>query len=153
MLQLPAISLILHSALLSILLLQYLQLQWPSALGCLLIAFDCCCWEQFTESPGTLKVFTDLVSAYFVLIFCYSYKKGFPGGSNRICLQCGRPGFDPWVGKISWRMGWLPTLVFLPGESHGQRILESYSPWGHKELDTTERLSLSFFHSYKKRCF
>ena len=27
---------------------------------------------------------------------------------------------------------------FLPGESHGQRILEGYSPWGHKESDTTE---------------
>ena len=31
-----------------------------------------------------------------------------------------------------------PTPVFLPGESHGQRSLEGYSPWGHKELDTTE---------------
>jgi len=32
-------------------------------------------------------------------------------------LQCGRPGFDPWVGKIPWRRAWQPTLVFLPGES------------------------------------
>ena len=31
-----------------------------------------------------------------------------------------------------------PTPVFLPGECHGQRSLESYSPWGRKELDTTE---------------
>ena len=30
------------------------------------------------------------------------------------------------------------ALVLLPGESHGQRILVGYSPWGHKELDTTE---------------
>ena len=30
------------------------------------------------------------------------------------------------------------TPVFLPGESHGQRSLEGYSPWGHKESDTTE---------------
>ena len=29
-------------------------------------------------------------------------------------------GFDPWVGKIPWRMAWQPTPVFLPGESHGQ---------------------------------
>ena len=29
--------------------------------------------------------------------------------------------------------------IFLPGESHGQRSLEGYSPWGRKELDTTER--------------
>ena len=36
-----------------------------------------------------------------------------------------------------------PTLVFLRGESHGQRSLAGYSPWGHKESDTTERLSLT----------
>ena len=35
----------------------------------------------------------------------------------RIRLQCGRPGFDPWVGKIPWRRAWQPTPVFLPGES------------------------------------
>ena len=57
------------------------------------------------------------------------------------CLQCGRPGFDPWVGKIPWRRSWQPTPVLLPGESHGQRSLGGYSPWGHKELDTTEQLS------------
>ena len=43
-------------------------------------------------------------------------------------LQCGRPGFDPWVGKIRWRRAWQPTPVFLPGESHGQRRLAGYSP-------------------------
>ena len=37
----------------------------------------------------------------------------------RICLQCGRPGFDPWVEKIPWRRERLPTPVFWPGESHG----------------------------------
>ena len=40
-------------------------------------------------------------------------------------------------GNIPWRRKWQPTLVFLPGKSHGPRGLESYSPWGHKELDTT----------------
>ena len=54
-------------------------------------------------------------------------------------LQCRRPGFDPWVGKIPWRRAWQPTPVFLPGESPGQRNLVGYSPWGHKESDTTER--------------
>jgi len=34
-----------------------------------------------------------------------------------------RPGFNPWVGKIRWRRKWLPTPVFLPGESHGQKSL------------------------------
>ena len=35
-------------------------------------------------------------------------------------------------------LAWQPTLVFLPGESHGQRSLAGYSSWGHKESDTTE---------------
>ena len=55
----------------------------------------------------------------------------------RIRLQWGRPGFDPWVGKIPWRRERLPTPVFWPGKFHGL-----YSPWGHKESDTTEWLSL-----------
>ena len=56
---------------------------------------------------------------------------------QRICLQCRRPGFRPWVGKIPWQ--WLPTLVFLPGEFHGQRSLAGNNPQGHKESDTTEK--------------
>ena len=54
-----------------------------------------------------------------------------------------KPGFDPWVRKIPWRREWQPTPVFLHGESPGQRNLAGYSPWGPKELDTTERLTLS----------
>ena len=42
---------------------------------------------------------------------------------ERVCLQCRRPEFDPRVGKIPWRMEWLLTPVFLPGEFHGQRSL------------------------------
>ena len=49
--------------------------------------------------------------------------------SCRICLQCGRPKFDPWVRKISWRRKWQPVPVFLPGKFHGQRSLAGYSPW------------------------
>ena len=56
----------------------------------------------------------------------------------RIRLQCRRPRFDLWVGKIPWRRKWLPTPVFWPGEFHGQRRLAGYSPWGCKEIDTTE---------------
>ena len=46
-------------------------------------------------------------------------------------------GFDFWVGKIPWRREWLPTLVILPGELHGQRLV-GYSLWGRKESDTTD---------------
>ena len=45
---------------------------------------------------------------------------------------------NPWVGKIPWRREMLPTPVFWPREFYGL-----YSPWGCKESDTTERLSLS----------
>ena len=46
----------------------------------------------------------------------------------RIHLWCGRPGFEPWFGKIPWRSERLPTPVFWPREFHGL-----YSPWGHRE--------------------
>ena len=46
--------------------------------------------------------------------------------------------------EIPWRREQLPTHVVLPGEFHAQRSLAGYSPWGHKESDTTERLSLYF---------
>ena len=56
---------------------------------------------------------------------------------NPIC-QCRRCRFDPWVGKIPCRRKWQRTPVFLPGESHGQRRLAGYSPWGCKESNTTQ---------------
>ena len=42
------------------------------------------------------------------------------------------------VGKSPCRRAWQPTPAFLPGESHGQRSVAGYSPWGHTESDTTE---------------
>ena len=51
--------------------------------------------------------------------------------------------FDPWVGKIPWNRKWQPIPVFLPGKFHRQRSLEGYSPWGRKESDMTEWLTLS----------
>ena len=58
------------------------------------------------------------------------WQKGFSGSSadkEPACLQCRRPGFDPWVGKIPWRRERLPTPGFWPGEFHGL-----YSPWGYR---------------------
>ena len=54
--------------------------------------------------------------------------------------------FDPWVRKIPRRREWKPTPVFLPGESHGQRILEGYSLRGGKESDTIEQLTHDHHH-------
>ena len=65
-------------------------------------------------------------------------------GAQRLKCLCRRPGFDTWVRKIPWRRKWQPTPVLLPGESHGGRSMVGYSPWGHKESDTTERLHFHF---------
>ena len=55
-------------------------------------------------------------------------------GKESAC-QCRRCEFSPWFGKIFWRRKRQPTPIFLPRESHGQRSLVSYSPWGPKESD------------------
>jgi len=49
-----------------------------------------------------------------------------------------RCGFSPWVEKIPCRRAWQPSLIFLPGESLGQRSLVGYCPWDCKESDMTE---------------
>ena len=54
------------------------------------------------------------------------------------CSKLKIRGFNTWSRKSLWRREWRPTPVFLSGKSHGQRNLACYSPWGHKELDTTK---------------
>ena len=57
---------------------------------------------------------------------------------------------ETWVQSLgqedTLEKGMAPTPVLLPGKSHGQRSLTGYSPWGHKELDMTEQLTLSLLH-------
>ena len=66
-----------------------------------------------------------------------------PGGASgkEPACQCIRCGFHPWVRKIIWRKAWQPAPVFLPGESHEQRSLVSYSPWRCTVLNMTETTS------------
>ena len=61
------------------------------------------------------------------------------------CRRHKRHGFNPWVGKIPCRREWLPTLLFWPGKFHWGRSLVGYSPWGCKQSDTSERLTLFTF--------
>ena len=62
------------------------------------------------------------------------------------CRRRERHGFDPWVGKIPSRRAQQPTPVSLPGESHGQRSLVGYSPWGRQKSRTQlKRLSTVAF--------
>ena len=72
-----------------------------------------------------------------------AFNSSFPGGANGKeptcqCRRHKRHGLDPCVRKVPWRRKWQPTPVFSSGESHGQRSLVGYSPWGRQESDTTE---------------
>ena len=69
--------------------------------------------------------------------------RGFPGGSSGKETTCHAGdvtdlGLLPGLGRFPWRRAWQPTPVFFPGESHEQRSLAGYSPWGRTELNTTE---------------
>ena len=74
---------------------------------------------------------------------CLRYSSGFPSGSevkNPPAMQKRLGyGFNSWVGKIPWKRKWQPIPEFLLGKFQGQRSLAGYSPWGHKESDTTKR--------------
>ena len=84
----------------------------------------------------------------FICIAVPSYM-GLPWwlGWKESACQARKLGFGPWV----WRRKWQPTPVFLPGESHGQRNLAGYSPWGHKELDMTDWLGVQASNTHKAR--
>ena len=87
------------------------------------------------------------------LLMSSSLDSGLPrwlSGKESAC-QCGRHGFGPWVGKIPWRRKWQFTPVFLPGESHGQRSLAGYSPWGLKRvrLNLVTKQQQAWTHSPK----
>ena len=69
---------------------------------------------------------------------------GFPGGALAknpppSAGDAKRRGLGPWVGKIPWSRKWQPLQYSCLENSMGRGTC--YSPWGHKELETTERLS------------
>ena len=73
----------------------------------------------------------------------FLYTTGFPGGAvvkkpPANAGNGGDKGSIPGSGRSPWRKKWQPTPIFLPGKSHGQRSLVGYSPWGCKELNTSE---------------
>ena len=81
--------------------------------------------------------------AFYIQVLMYLHIWASPVAQQKsICLQCRRHKYDPWVGKIPWKRKWHATPGFLPGKSHGQRRLAGYSPWCHKESDTTERTQM-----------
>ena len=84
-----------------------------------LVFIHCDIFHAFTHIHMCL---CNLNSSKLVVPRCLSGKK-FASYYKR----CRRHGFDPWVGKMSWRRKWQPTPVFFPGEFHGQRSLAGCS--------------------------
>ena len=97
-------------------------------------------YNYFSVFP-TEKNWPAALCLYNLVIYLHL---GFPSGSDgKESCQFRTPGFNPWVRKIPWRREWQPAPVFLPRELHEQRSLVGYHPWGCKESDMTEGLTLS----------
>ena len=94
-------------------------------------------WEKKTEHRWQGRAVFFFKNFYWDIV-------GLPRwlSAKESSCQCGRLGFDPWVGKIPLSGKWQPTSVSLAGKFYGQRDLAGYSPSGHKESNTTERLSM-----------
>ena len=98
---------------------------------------------------GIPRPYTGTQECVSYLLNCHSSRSclflwshcGFPRWLKRIRLPIQETKVRSLIWKIPWRRKWQPTPVFLSGESHGQRSLAGYSPWGHKESDTAEQLS------------
>ena len=76
---------------------------------------------------------------------CTQDKRGFPGGSDGKESACnaGDPGSIPGLGRSPGEGNGNPLLQYSCLENLMDRSLVAYSPWNHKELDTTEWLTLS----------
>ena len=102
-------------------------------------SFQYFAWKiPWTEEPGDLqsmgsqRVRQDWATN--------THFQDFPGGSAvKESASMQETEVRSLVGKMPWRRKWQPTPLFFPGKSHGQRSLMSHSPWGHKELNTTEQ--------------
>ena len=73
--------------------------------------------------------YLDCILYMYVCVYIYLYPSQVALGVKNPFASAGgsRHGFNSWVGKIPWSRKWQPTLVFLPGKSHGQRSLAGYS--------------------------
>ena len=109
----------------------------------------------FQQDTGTrlLEWSSSIGEIQLVFVLMRLHALHFPGGSDseESTYKAGDPGSIPGLGRSPWRREWQPIPVFLPGESHGQRSLVGYSPWGCKESDRTEQLTLSFVAYYNSR--
>ena len=110
-------------------------------------------WDEW-RTRGIANIHRFIVKALWHSLFCsniwfphYLGDRGFPRG--QMVKNLPTTVQETWVQSLSWEYAWekgmATTPVFLPGESHGQRSLAGSSPWDHKELDMTNRLTLSLW--------
>ena len=70
--------------------------------------------------------------------FQFEIRDSLVAQTVKICLQCKRPRFDPWIRKLTWRREWQPTPVFLPGEFPWTEKPGGLQSMGFKASYTTE---------------
>ena len=109
---------------------------WPLQILAPISGF--CCWSQELRGLATPPI------AGWESGWCYYSQvwkeRGFPGGISDkepaylLRKRFKRFRFNPWIGKIPWRRAWQLTLVFLPGESHGQRNLGGLQSTGSQRV-------------------
>ena len=111
-------------------------------------------WATVINAVVKTRVQGFFWTSIFISLGCIS-RSGIagssPGGSDGKESACneGDLGSTSGLGRFPWRREWQPTPVFLCGEFHGLRSLVGYSPWGCKESDTTEWLTLWTFDCSK----
>ena len=92
--------------------------------------------------PPNVSFIITLAKSENICVCIYTHTHTYIYGSSLMIQLVKKPPavwetwVQSWAGKIPWRRKQLPTPVFWPGDFHGL-----YSPWGHKESDTTEWLS------------
>ena len=99
-----------------------------------ILAFTSTCWSPWAGHLSSLSLnvlIWELIHSIRSYLMCI-YSLPANAGDARVT------GSNPEVAKILWRRTRQPTPVFLPGESHGQKSLAGYSPWGCTELDMSE---------------
>ena len=133
---------------------EWVGIQMPSSWcqGSQVASAQCCLPSWWHSVPGEVHTFCFSHQLRFLLSptqgLWFGYRplpRGFPGGSDckESACNAGDLGSIPGLGRSPGEGNYYPLQYFLPGESHGQRSLVGYSPWGRKELDMTELLTLS----------
>ena len=115
--------------------------------------YKLCCRKTGQSMLGTFHVIHGFQPLLLVLIsiviflcrchFSYHFLSTCGSDSKKSACNAGDLGLIPELGRSPGEENGNPPQYSVPGESHGQRSLASYSPWGHKELEIIERLTVS----------